>query len=150
VWDYPRPPRIEADARTVRVEWAGLVLAETDAAVRVLETASPPTFYIPPGDVRTELLEPSWKRTMCEWKGVAGYWDARHREHHAPLVAWSYAEPTPRFEEIRDYLAFFAGRVDACYVGRERVTPQPGGFYGGWITPEVLGPFKGEPGTLHW
>jgi uncharacterized protein (DUF427 family) len=150
VWDYPRPPRVEPVARRIRVEFGGIVLAETDAAFRVLETASPPVYYLPPADVRTEYLEPSPRSTVCEWKGVANYRSVRVGDRFVEDVAWSYPEPNPGYEAICDYLAFYAGKMDACYVGGVRVTPQPGRFYGGWITPDVVGPFKGEPGTEMW
>lgn len=150
VWDYPRPPRVEPDGRLVRVEFAGVAVAETRRALRVLETASPPTFYLPAADVRTDLLEPEARETFCEWKGVALYWTLRVGGRSAPSAAWSYPEPDPAYAALRDHLAFFAGRVDACSVDGERVRPQPGGFYGGWITREIVGPFKGEPGTERW
>ena len=150
VWDYPRPPRVEPVARRIRVEFGGIVLAETDAAFRVLETASPPVYYLPPADVRTEYLEPSPRSTICEWKGLANYRSVRVGERFAEDAAWSYPQPNPGYEAIRDYLAFYAGKMDACTVGGVRVTPQPGRFYGGWVTPDIVGPFKGEPGTEMW
>lgn len=150
VWDYPRPPRVERVQKTVRVEFAGQVVAESRKALRVCETASPPCYYIPPGDVRVELLCAEDQRSYCEWKGVARYWSLRVGEREVKQAAWSYPRPTSGFAAIRDHLAFYAGRVDACWVGEDRVTPQPGGFYGGWITPELVGPFKGEPGTGGW
>jgi uncharacterized protein (DUF427 family) len=150
VWDYPRPPRIEPDSRIVRVEFAGVVVAETRRALRVLETSSPPTFYLPPEDVRTDLLTPETRETFCEWKGTARYWRLRVEARTSPSAAWGYPEPDPAFAELRDRLAFFAGRVDACCVGGERVQAQPGEFYGGWVTSEIVGPFKGEQGTEGW
>ena len=150
VWDYPRPPRLEEDDRPVRVELEGVTLAETRRAIRILETASPPTFYLPPEDVRTDLLEPSGRRTLCEWKGRARYWTARIGERVVPDVAWTYPEPWPPFEAIAGYVSFYPGRVDGAWVGDAAVRPQPGDFYGGWITPEILGPFKGEPGSGGW
>lgn len=150
MWDYPRPPKIEAVADPVRVELEGLVLARSDRALRVLETASPPTYYIPPEDVRLDHLLPSRKRSFCEWKGVASYWNVRVGERQVENAAWSYADPDAGFERLRGHLAFFAGRVDACWVGDRRVIPQAGDFYGGWVTPEILGPFKGDPGTEGW
>ena len=150
VWDYPRPPRVEAVTKRIRIELAGVVIVDTERALRVLETANPPTYYLPQLDVRMDLLEPSTHRSVCEWKGQARYWSVRLGERVVTDAAWSYPEPTPAFAAIRDHLAFYAGKMDACYVGDARVTPQPGGFYGGWITPDVVGPFKGEPGTLHW
>lgn len=150
VWDYPRPPRIEPDSRVVRVEFGGVVVAETRRALRVLETSSPPTFYLPSEDVRTEFLTPEARETFCEWKGTAHYWTLRVGDRTAVSAAWSYPQPAPDFAELRDRLAFFAGRIDACSVDGELVEPQPGDFYGGWVTSEIVGPFKGEPGTERW
>jgi uncharacterized protein (DUF427 family) len=150
VWDYPRPPRIEPTGRRVRVLVDGVVVADTTRALRVLETASPPTFYIPPDDVRLDLLEPEARHTTCEWKGEASYWAVRVGGRVVASVGWSYPRPRPAFEAIRDHLAFYAGRVDEAWVDDERVEPQPGDFYGGWVTSEIVGPFKGEPGTLGW
>ena len=150
VWDYPRPPRLERDGRRIRVERGGVVLAETTAAYRVCETSSPPTFYLPPGDVRTDLLEPSAHTTLCEWKGRARYWSVCTPDGVVENAAWSYPEPFPEYAALRDHLAFFPARMDACWVGDARVTSQPGGYYGGWVTPEIVGPFKGEPGTEGW
>ena len=150
VWDYPRPPRIEAVVKRIRIELAGVTIADTTRAHRVLETASPPTYYLPQADIRVDLLEPSPRRSVCEWKGQARYWSVRIGDRLVADAAWSYPDPTPAFEAIRDHLAFYAGKMDACFVGDARVAPQPGGFYGGWITPDVVGPFKGEAGTLHW
>ena len=150
VWDYPRPPRLEPVAARVRVELAGELLADTTRCLRVCETASPATYYLPAEDVRRDLLEPSTRTSFCEWKGAARYWSARVGARFVPDVAWSYPRPDPPFEALAGHFAFFAGRVDACYVDDDLVTPQPGGFYGGWVTPNVLGPFKGEPGTEGW
>jgi uncharacterized protein (DUF427 family) len=150
VWDYPRPPRIEPTARRVRVVVAGVTVADTTHALRVLETASPPTFYIPPADVRLDLLVPETRHTVCEWKGEAAYWTVRAGGRTMPSAAWSYPRPRPAFEAIRDHLAFYAGRVDEAWVDEERVRPQAGDFYGGWVTSEIVGPFKGDPGTLGW
>ncbi len=149
VWDYPRPPRIAPDSREVAVRAFGVLVARTRRSIRVLETASPPTFYLPPGDVRLDLLEPAAGTSHCEWKGTARYWNLRLPDRRLERVAWSYPEPTPGFEAIRGWLAFYPARVE-CSVDGLRVEPQPGAFYGGWITPEVVGPFKGEPGTAGW
>lgn len=149
VWDYPRPPRLERDERRVEVIHRGVTIADTRAAYRVLETASPPTFYLPPADVRTEYLEPTARSTMCEWKGRATYWALRSGTEKLAEVAWSYPQPLPDFEVIAGYLSFYPARIE-CRVGGLRVRPQPGGFYGGWVTPEIVGPFKGEPGTGWW
>jgi uncharacterized protein (DUF427 family) len=150
VWDYPRPPRVERERRHVRVELGGETIAESDRAVRVLETAGPPTIYVPPEDVHSEALRPAKKTTECEWKGTASYFDAIAGNRVRPRAAWTYPEPKPGYEQLRDWIAFYAGRVDAAYLGDERVTPQPGDFYGGWITAEIEGPFKGEPGSEGW
>lgn len=147
VWDYPRPPALVRDNRTVEVKDGDCVIARTTAAFRILETASPPTFYLPADDVDFELLVETPGNSICEWKGMAKYW-ALARDPGVP-VAWAYPRPRARFDRIKDYIAFYPGRV-ICYVDGERVRPQAGGFYGGWITSEVVGPFKGEPGTGHW
>lgn len=150
VWDYPRPPRLEREKRRVRVELCGVVLAESDDALRVLETSHPPAIYIPPRDVRMDLFERTEQRSFCEWKGAAIYFDVRTGERTVANVAWSYPKPTPAFAAIRDYVSVYPGRMDACYLGGERVAAQPGDFYGGWITGEIVGPFKGGPGTRGW
>lgn len=149
VWDYPRPPRVERDERQVEVAWGGVTLAESRRALRVLETASPPVFYLPPEDVSGHNLEPSPRSSICEWKGAARYWSIRVGDKLIRDVAWSYTEPLPGYEAIAGYFSFYPGRVE-CRVGGVRVAPQPGGFYGGWVTPEIVGPFKGEPGTEWW
>ena len=150
VWDYPRPPRVEASQRLVRVEFAGELIAETARAYRVLETSHPPVYYIPPEDVRSEFLRPNRRRTYCEFKGEASYYDLVVAGREAKEAAWYYSEPSSRYEALRDHLAFYPGRVDAAWVDDERVQPQEGDFYGGWITPEIEGPFKGAPGTGGW
>lgn len=150
VWDYPRPPRVESVSRRVRVEFAGRVLAETSRALRVCETASPPTYYIPPADVDMAALVPTARSSFCEWKGVARYWAVQGKGRMAMDAAWSYPEPDAGYEAIRDYLAFYPRRMDACYVGLDRVAPQPGFYYGGWVTPELVGPFKGVSGSESW
>ena len=149
VWDYPRPPRLDADTRLVRVFYDGVRIAESERAIRVLETASPPTFYLPPSDVRTELLEPARGASICEWKGSASYWSLRVGDRTRAKVGWSYETPFPEFTSISGYLSFYPSKLE-CFVGEERVRPQPGDFYGGWITSEIVGPFKGDPGTGGW
>jgi uncharacterized protein (DUF427 family) len=149
VWDYPRPPRVELDARRVEVVHGGITIADTRSAYRVLETASPPTFYMPADAVAMEYLEASPRSSMCEWKGRAAYWSFRAGNELLEDVAWSYPEPYPGFERIAGYLSFYPARLE-CTVDGVRVRPQPGGFYGGWVTPEIVGPFKGEPGTGWW
>jgi uncharacterized protein (DUF427 family) len=150
VWDYPRPPRVEPVARRVRVEFAGRVLADTGRALRVCETSSPPVYYIPPADVDLRAIVPSRRTSFCEWKGVASYWTVEVGGRVAKDAAWGYPDPDEGFEAIRDYLAFYPRRMDVCYVGTDRVTPQPGFYYGGWVTPELVGPFKGVPGSESW
>lgn len=150
VWDYPRPPRLEPEPRTVRIEFAGVVVAESRRALRVLETASPPTVYVPDEDLRSDLLVESDHGSFCEWKGLARYWTLAVGDRRSQNAAWSYPQPDERYASLRDHRAFYPGRVDACFLGEERVRPQPGGFYGGWITAELRGPFKGEPGTESW
>ncbi len=151
VWDYPRPPRLEASKRHVRVEFAGLTIADSTKALRVCETAGPPVLYVPPEDVLTDLLVPSpGHTTFCEWKGTASYLDIVVGSRRSDRAAWSYPAPTPDFGDLKGYIAFYPGRVDAAFLDDERVRPQPGEFYGGWITGEVVGPFKGEPGTRGW
>ena len=149
VWDYPRPPKVVADERLVRVLVADEVVAETRSAVRVLETASPPTFYLPRADVRTEYLVPGSGGSFCEWKGQAQYWSVHVGPHRLDDAGWGYPEPLPPYEELADRVSFYPARL-TCFVGDERAEPQPGGFYGGWVTSELVGPFKGKPGTEWW
>jgi uncharacterized protein (DUF427 family) len=150
VWDYPRPPRIEPVTRRVRVLLADVTLADGDGALRVCETASPPTVYLPPEIVRMDRLEPVSGTSLCEWKGTAHYLSAVVGERRVERAAWTYPDPFPGYEALKHHVAFFAGRVDACFLGDERVTPQPGDFYGGWVTQNLVGPFKGEPGSERW
>ncbi len=159
VWDFPRPPHLEPVARPLRVEvvrpdGTPVVLASTERGHRVLETSQAPAYYFPPEDVVWPLLRPSTSATHCEWKGVARYLDLvledadGLREVHD--VAWTYPTPTERFRGIAGHVAFYASRVDVCRVGEHVVTPNDGDFYGGWITPDVVGPFKGGPGSRGW
>ncbi len=150
VWDYPRPPRVEATAAHLRVEHGGQTVAETTRGLRVLETSHPPVFYFPPEDVQTDFLVPTPDGSFCEFKGRAVYWDVLVGGHRAERAAWSYPAPSGPFAALKDHVAFYADRVDACWVDGERVTPQPGNFYGGWITSKVAGPFKGAAGTWGW
>jgi uncharacterized protein (DUF427 family) len=150
VWDYPRPPRLEPCTRLIRVVFNGEVVAETQRAFRVLETSHPPVFYIPPEDVKSKLLHRSSRSSFCEWKGRARYFTLSVGDRQSPDAAWSYPDPTPAFESILDHLAFYPSRVDECTVDGEVVRSQPGDFYGGWITSEIVGPFKGDPGTMGW
>ena len=150
VWDFPRPPRVEPVPLRVQVEFSGETIVDTVNALRVCETSSPPAYYVPVVDILSGCLEPSDRRSFCEWKGVASYWTVVAGERRAKDAAWSYPEPSPGYEVIEDYVAFYPRRMDACWVGEHRVQPQPGLYYGGWITPELAGPFKGAPGTEVW
>ena len=154
MWDYPRPPALEPDDRHVVVEAPdGTVVADTTDAVRVLETSHPPAFYVPPGDVDTSrLVRQSGPRTVCEFKGAATYWDLVDGDGRvvARDVGWSYEQPTPGFAALAGYVTVYPGRVGRCLVDDEVVRPQEGQFYGGWITDDVVGPFKGPPGTMGW
>ena len=150
VWDYPRPPRIEKVSKHVQVFINGRQIADTKAAFRVLETSHPPTYYVPPEDIRTGVLRPNGRGSRCEWKGQAHYYDVVLGNARADNAAWSYPAPAPAFVNLRNHVAFYAHRMDACFVGEERVEAQPGDFYGGWITGKIVGPFKGTPGTRFW
>lgn len=150
VWDYPRPPRLEPTGKHIEVVFGGVKLADTRRALRVLETSHPPVYYIPPDDVRMDLLAPTRGSSFCEWKGAAGYYTVRVGGQAAESAAWFYASPAPGFEPLAGYVAFYPGRMEACYVDGERVRAQPGGFYGGWITGDIVGPFKGGAGSVGW
>jgi uncharacterized protein (DUF427 family) len=150
VWDYPRPPRLEETHKHIRILFNGVTIAETRRAKRVLETSHPPVYYLPPEDIKMEYLTRSEGGSWCEWKGQARYYTVTVGGKEARQAAWSYPQPTPGFEPIKDYLAFYARPMDACYVDEELVRPQPGDFYGGWITGDIVGPFKGEPGSGGW
>jgi len=150
VWDYPRPPRVEEISRHLKVVFSGVVIAETERGKRVLETSHPPVYYIPPGDVNMKYLEREQGSSYCEWKGRASYFDVIVDQKKVEKAAWSYPEPTPKFKPIAGHLAFYPHKMDACYVGDEQVEAQKGGFYGGWITSRIVGPFKGEAGTAGW
>jgi uncharacterized protein (DUF427 family) len=150
VWDYPRPPRLEDSDKRIEVVFGGVTLAYTTRARRVLETSHPPVYYVPPGDVRVEHLAPSDATSFCEWKGPVRYYDVSTEGRTEERAAWFYPDPTPRFREIKDYVAFYPSKMDACWVDGEKVEAQPGDFYGSWITPDIIGPFKGGPGTRGW
>ena len=151
VWEYPRPPAVVPCGRPVRVELAGEVLAESTRSLRVLETSHPPTIYIPPADVRwTFLAESDARPTWCEFKGAARYLDASVHGRRVRAVGWCYRDPAPGYEALRDHVAFYPGRVDAAWLDGERVRAQDSDFYGGWITSDLIGPFKGPPGTNAW
>jgi uncharacterized protein (DUF427 family) len=148
VWDYPRPPKLVLDGRLVEVYSGDQVVASSSRTYRVLETASPPSFYIPPEDVNWEHLSVAPGSSKCEWKGVAQY-RTLSSNLEVGLVGWSYPDPTPAFEQICDYISFYPAAL-TCYVSGERARAQPGQFYGGWITSEIVGPCKGAPGTEYW
>jgi uncharacterized protein (DUF427 family) len=151
VWDYPRPPRLERCTRRVRIDLGGLLIADSKQALRVLETSHPPVIYVPPGDIAAGTLRPSAQpRSFCEWKGIADYFDVVAGGSVARAAAWTYREPVPAFADLRDHVAFYPGRMDACRLDDELVRAQPGDFYGGWITDDIQGPFKGAAGTLRW
>ncbi|REK18157.1 MAG: DUF427 domain-containing protein [Planctomycetota bacterium] len=150
VWDYPRPPICEPSAREIKVLFAERVIAHTRNAQRVLETSHPPIYYIPRSDVLPGVLRPAQRATFCEWKGLAHYFHVVGNDAVAEFAAWTYEDPVPRFAAIRHHVAFYPALMDACYVDGERVAAQPGDFYGGWITSDIVGPFKGAPGTQGW
>lgn len=154
VWDYPRPPRLEDTSKHIEVIFNGVTIADTRRAKRILETSHPPTYYLPPEDVRIDeffKLAPKEKASFCEWKGTANYYTIEVNGKRAENAAWFYPRPNaPDFVSIKDHVAIYAAVMDECRVDGERVTPQPGQFYGGWITKDIVGPFKGEPGTMGW
>jgi len=150
VWDYPRPPRLEKTNKTLTVFFNQEVIARTNRGYRVLETSHPPVYYIPPDDVKMHFLTKSPRTTYCEFKGMGKYYHIKVGEKQVDDALWYYDQPTARFEDIKYYLAFYPNLMDKCLVDNELVTPQPGGFYGGWITKDIVGPFKGSPGTWGW
>lgn len=150
MWDFPRPPRVEPVARPLRVELAGHVVADTRRGLRVVETSQAPAYYLPPGDVDAGVLRPNRLVTACEWKGLASYLDLVVGDRVAEAAAWTYRAPRPGYEAIAGWLAFYPQRVDACWVGDELVAPNAGDFYGGWITADLVGPFKGGHGSAGW
>ena len=151
VWDYPRPPALQAAVQRLRIVHAGIVLADTTRGLRTLETSHPPTYYFPPHDIAMALLTPSPRGgSFCEWKGRAVYWDVAIGDAVLASVGWSYPQPTAGFAALKDHIAFYAAPFDDVTVDGEPVRAQPGGFYGGWITSAVAGPFKGVPGSQFW
>lgn len=150
VWDYPRPPRLEPERRRITVVLGGVTVADTLGALRVLETSHPPTYYLPPADIDPACLEPAPGSSYCEWKGLARYWTVGAGGRRAEAAAWCYPSPTAEFAELADHVAFYCAAMDRCEVGGEAAEAQPGGFYGGWVTSWVVGPFKGRPGSLGW
>ncbi|WP_353228014.1 DUF427 domain-containing protein [Novosphingobium sp.] len=150
VWAYPRPATAEATDARVTIEHAGMIVASTTAAIRTLETSHPPSYYIPPADIAPGVLRRATGSSLCEWKGAAVYWDVVIGGVVIPRVGWSYPNPTTPFMVLRDHVAFYAAPFDRCSVNGETVIPQPGEFYGGWITANLAGPFKGVPGSRFW
>jgi uncharacterized protein (DUF427 family) len=150
VWSYPRPAVAEPSGRHLQIVHRGVVIADTRRGVRTLETSHPPSYYFPPDDIAPSVLRPSRRRSFCEWKGEARYFDVIVNGDTLCDVAWSYPAPTPAFACLRDHVAFYVAPFDACLVDGERATPQPGQFYGGWVTADIVGPFKGIPGSTFW
>ena len=151
VWDYPRPPRLERSPKRIQIEFNGVTIAESYNTYRVLETSHPPVYYIPPEDIQWEYLQQaSSQRSFCEWKGFASYYNVVVQNKQVVNAAWYYAQPNPNFAAIKNYVAFYPSKMDACYVDDEQVQAQPGDFYGGWITSDIVGPFKGATGTWGW
>lgn len=150
VWDYPRPPRLEDTTKHIQVVFNGVIIADTTHAKRVLETSHPPTYYIPPQDIKMAYLILETGASFCEWKGQANYYSVLVNNKKATRCAWYYPNPTPNFKAIKNHITFYPNLMEACYVAGELVKPQPGGFYGGWITQDIVGPFKGGPGTQGW
>lgn len=150
VWAHPRPPALEREEDRIVVEHRGVLLVDTGHAWRVLETSHPPTYYVPPADVAVEHLRASDRTSYCEYKGVASYRNVEVGGEVLDDVAWGYEDPAPGYEALAGHLAFYVAPFDRCLVGDERAMPQPGGFYGGWVTDRSVGPFKGEPGTMGW
>ena len=150
VWSYPRPPVASPCQAHIEIAHWGVMVVDTKASIRTLETSHPPSYYIPPAAIDPGLLRRADGSSFCEWKGVATYWDVMIGDLVLPRVGWSYADPSPGFASLRDHVAFYAAPFDRCCVDGEPVTPQPGGFYGGWITSALGGPFKGVPGSRGW
>ena len=150
VWDYPRPPRLETTTARLEVVLDGRVIARTTHGWRVLETSHPPTYYLPAEAFDPDVVVPADDSSFCEWKGAASWFDLVAGDTVATRAAWTYRQPAPGFEAIAGAIAVMAGRVERCLVDGEVVRPQPGAFYGGWVTDSVVGPFKGDPGTLGW
>lgn len=149
VQSYPRPPALEPVPQKITIRLGGVLVAETTRALRVLETHHAPTYYLPPGDIAA-TLRPVPSNSYCEWKGVARYFDVIAGTKTALRAAWAYDRPSGRFAELAGHVAFYAGLMDEAWVGDLRVIPQPGDFYGGWVTPNLMGRIKGAPGTQHW
>ena len=150
VWDYPRPPRVEVTSKRVQIFFNGVLLVDTTRAIRVLETSHPPSYYIPQADIRMEYLTKTARKTVCEFKGQASYWTVKVGDKEASDAGWSYENPANGYDAIEGYIAFYPSRMEACFVNDEKVMAQEGDFYGGWITSDIVGPFKGGAGTWGW
>ncbi|GAB4396136.1 MAG: DUF427 domain-containing protein [Microscillaceae bacterium] len=150
VWDYPRPPKVEAFQKTIRIVHQGITLVESNRTKKVMETSHPPVYYIPPDDIQMQYLQLTDEISFCEFKGKAHYYHLQIGEQVYKDVAWVYLNPAPLFAEIKGYLAFYPRRVEACFVDDEPVQSQEGDFYGGWVTANIVGPFKGGQGTWGW
>jgi uncharacterized protein (DUF427 family) len=150
VWDYPRPPRFEASTKHLQIIFNQVTIADTRCSMRVLETSHPPSYYIPPDDIQMQYLQKTSRVSWCEWKGQAGYYTVAVGDKEAVNAAWFYSNPTRVFEPIKDCVAFYPSLMDACYVDGELVQAQAGDFYGGWVTKDIVGPFKGSAGTWGW
>lgn len=150
VWDYPRPPKLEKVTSSVEVFFAGRRIASSNNALRILETSHPPTIYIPPSDIDLNILVKSNRSTFCEWKGIGGYYHLHSLKEKMLDAAWYYPDPKPNFIALKDHIAFYPSKVEACFINGERVHSQEGDFYGGWITSNIVGPFKGAPNTYGW
>ena len=150
VWDYPRPPRLERVARRAQIQLGGEVIVDTDDVVRVLETSHPPVYYLPFAAFAEGALTPGEGSSYCEFKGGAGYLDVRGGGEVRPRAAWTYPRPSAGFEQLAGRVAVYAREMDRCTLDAVEIVPQPGRFYGGWITPEIVGPFKGEQGSFGW
>ena len=150
VWDYPRPPKLEQTSKHIRVVFNGETIADSNRPIRVLETSHPPVYYIPHQDVKMHYLKKESGGSYCEWKGQAGYYTVKVGDRESKKAAWSYSSPNSKFESIKDHIAFYPHKMDACYVDDEKARAQEGSFYGGWITDDIVGPFKGGAGTMGW
>jgi uncharacterized protein (DUF427 family) len=151
VWDYPRPPRLERSPKEIKIVFNEVIIAQSDHAYRILETSHPPVYYLPQEDIKLEYLKPVVaNQSFCEWKGIASYYNLQVKEREVVNAAWYYSQPTEKFAIITNYIAFYPSKMDACYVDGELVTAQPGDFYGGWITQDIVGPFKGDANSWGW
>jgi len=150
VWDYPRPPRLEPVTKHIKIVFNDQLIADTRRSMRILETSHPPNYYIPPDDIKQAYLIPSDRSSYCEWKGMARYYSLRVGDRTAKDVAWYYPDISPQYAAMQNYVGFYPGPMDACYVDGEKVQPQAGSFYAGWITQDIVGPFKGGPESWGW